>query len=995
MKRQIAGEVKPHLVRGAFCLVLLVAGTLPFFSPPKTLAKHDQRTLTFAERVAYQRAIEDVYWRHRIWPKERPDPKPSLDAVMSQAQLEKKVADYLRKSQALEDYWQRPLTAKQLQAEIDRMAQHTKQPEVLRELFEALGNDPFIIAECLARPVLTERVVADLSTQRETERFGPAQSNGLRSMSMAATLVNVAYTLPRISEGDPPCVDDTWTATSTTNAPDARAYQTAVWTGTEMIVWGGYDGNNALNTGGRYNPSTDSWTATSTTNAPTGRYLHTAVWTGSEMIVWGGYNGGSSFNTGGRYNPSTDTWTATSTTDAPEARYGHTAVWTSSEMIVWSGSYWNTGGRYNPSTDTWTATSTTNEPAARTGHTAVWTESEMIIWGGDSGIVLNTGGRYNPSTDTWTATSTTNAPAARDSHTAVWTRSEMIVWGGYDGNNELNTGGRYNPSTDTWIATSITNAPDARDYHPAVWAGNEMIIWGGHSNNIGEFNTGGRYDPSTDSWAATSTTNAPSARDSHTAIWSGNEMIIWAGYDGNGSYLRTGGKYCAQSGGSTPTPTPTATQTPTPTASPTCSPGGAGPWVMDNPYPTPTDRYGFAQTSTHFYVFGGAGPTNAVNRMEITTGAWEARAPMPSNAIAPTCALMEATGIVYCGFGWLNTSFAAYNIATDSWTSLAQVPTIDSYGSVLGAFNGKVFLVSGTFFPTNAVWVYDVATNTWSAGTSAPSEVSFPGYRQIGQFLYVVGGWDSNSPTMNKTTTWRLDMNSAPGVWENGPIFTQARADFGLAYDPSTNSLYALGGDANGGDFFESTTAVDQLPLSDWPGGTWTVSPPDLPLPERQGNQGGFYGAGEIWSVGGLNGQTSQFLAEVLHRPNVCPGASPTPTPSATFTPSATATATATFTPTTTATPSPSGTGTVTPSVTPTITPTATSTPSANPRPTPTPRSRPTPRARPTPPPHLTPVPPPPSPRPTPRPRPSSPPRITPVPPPPSPRATPWPRPSP
>jgi hypothetical protein len=102
-------------------------------------SKISQRTLTFAERVAYQRAIEDVYWHHRIWPKDRSDPKPSLDAVMSQAQLEKKVADYLRKSQILEDYWHRPITAEQLQAEMDRMAQHTKQPEVLRELFEALG----------------------------------------------------------------------------------------------------------------------------------------------------------------------------------------------------------------------------------------------------------------------------------------------------------------------------------------------------------------------------------------------------------------------------------------------------------------------------------------------------------------------------------------------------------------------------------------------------------------------------------------------------------------------------------------------------------------------------------------------------------------------------------------------------------------------------------------------------------------------------------------
>src|SRR5438094_892848 len=136
------------------------AGKLAFLRR-EAPAKASQRALTFAERVSYQRAIEDVYWRHRVWPKERPDPKPSLDAVMSQAQLEKKVADYLRKSQALEDYWQKPITAEQLQAEMDRMAQHTKQTEVLRELFEALGNDPFIIAECLARPVLAERLLRD------------------------------------------------------------------------------------------------------------------------------------------------------------------------------------------------------------------------------------------------------------------------------------------------------------------------------------------------------------------------------------------------------------------------------------------------------------------------------------------------------------------------------------------------------------------------------------------------------------------------------------------------------------------------------------------------------------------------------------------------------------------------------------------------------------------------------------------------------------------
>ena len=38
------------------------------FSHSEAPVKLSQRTLTFADRVAYQRVIEEVYWRHRIWP---------------------------------------------------------------------------------------------------------------------------------------------------------------------------------------------------------------------------------------------------------------------------------------------------------------------------------------------------------------------------------------------------------------------------------------------------------------------------------------------------------------------------------------------------------------------------------------------------------------------------------------------------------------------------------------------------------------------------------------------------------------------------------------------------------------------------------------------------------------------------------------------------------------------------------------------------------------
>ena len=166
MKKQTNATIKAHLLRGAcYLLLLLTMCAIPFALAQRSsigtgkISHAVALGPTFADRVAYQSAIEDVYWRHRIWPDTNPGPKPSLDAVMSQAEIEKKVEDYLRNSQALEDYWQRPITADQLQAEMERMASHTRQPEVLQELFEALGNDPFVIAECLARPVLTERLI--------------------------------------------------------------------------------------------------------------------------------------------------------------------------------------------------------------------------------------------------------------------------------------------------------------------------------------------------------------------------------------------------------------------------------------------------------------------------------------------------------------------------------------------------------------------------------------------------------------------------------------------------------------------------------------------------------------------------------------------------------------------------------------------------------------------------------------------------------------------
>src|SRR5204862_324312 len=184
---------------------------------------------------------------------------------------------------------------------------------VLRELFEALENDPFVIAECLARPLLTERLLNDHYEMVDRGR-GHRTEIGLKEASPVktedklpdtVTVPNSGYSLPTIADGANGCADDIWTAHPL--APFKRAEHTAVWPGIEVVVSDGSGDAVEPATGGRYNPSTDSWTATSTTNVPHARWTHTAVWTGTEMIVWGGFNDDppfiTVFNDGGKYNP--------------------------------------------------------------------------------------------------------------------------------------------------------------------------------------------------------------------------------------------------------------------------------------------------------------------------------------------------------------------------------------------------------------------------------------------------------------------------------------------------------------------------------------------------------------------------------------------------------------------------------------------------------------------------------------------------------------------
>ncbi|MFH1422161.1 MAG: PKD domain-containing protein, partial [Planctomycetota bacterium] len=207
---------------------------------------------------------------------------------------------------------------------------------------------------------------------------------------------------------------------------------TAVWTGTHVIIWGGYGSGIHFNDGAKYSQATNTWIVLNT--APIlGRCLHSAVWTGTEMIVWGGTNGVTDYGDGAKFNPATGIWTTLSPCPL-NGRYNHKAIWTGSEMIVWggqtgSGSYFANGAKYNPMTDAWTMLSAF-PLSGRAEHSAVWTGSEMIIWGGYNGITaLDNGARYNPATNSWTTLNAVSI-SGRRRHSAVWTGTKMVIWGG-------------------------------------------------------------------------------------------------------------------------------------------------------------------------------------------------------------------------------------------------------------------------------------------------------------------------------------------------------------------------------------------------------------------------------------------------------------------------------------------------------------------------------------------------------------------------------------
>ena len=231
------------------------------------------------------------------------------------------------------------------------------------------------------------------------------------------------------------------------------------------------------------------------------------VWTGTELIVWGGAGdkGSGVFADGFTYDPQASVWAPLP--DSPlSGRQLAGATWTGSEVLIWGGldaelRPLNDGAAFNPSSNQWRtlpqAPITGRRPIA-----TVWTGTEMVVWGSGSPHEAPdaTGAAYNPVSDVWRLLP--EAPISLSDGVAVWTGHELIVMGPADRSaNTLPPSSAYfaqaiayRSDMDTWRTLP---SPELTPWVALAWDGSRVL-------SVDYMGEASAFDPKTDEWAKVS-----------------------------------------------------------------------------------------------------------------------------------------------------------------------------------------------------------------------------------------------------------------------------------------------------------------------------------------------------------------------------------------------------------------------------------------------------------------------------------------------------------
>ena len=339
-----------------------------------------------------------------------------------------------------------------------------------------------------------------------------------------------------------------------------RSGPSSVWTGRELLVWGGLTAENRLLAdGAALDPVGNRWRPLPP--APIGPRSHApAVWTGREMVVWGGVaEGGKPPVDGAAYDPGTNRWRSIAA--QPFGGAGPSGVvWTGSEMIVVSALNGLNTTAYNPATDRWRRLADPPGAPLMPYPEAVWTGTQLVLvlWpSGSQGFNFGSSDPLPPPTTSAQPLSTTvpvSTPppppprledmprggpnsgmflAAYTPGSDQWSRLPAvelkdgslprIVWNGTEVLllQASRPGAAYHPARGTWRPLAGLPA-EYLPQSPAVWTGRQVLLWAGGRD-------GWAYSPEADAWT-TFDAGGLRARSDAVVVWADGVLVGWGGY---------------------------------------------------------------------------------------------------------------------------------------------------------------------------------------------------------------------------------------------------------------------------------------------------------------------------------------------------------------------------------------------------------------------------------------------------------------------------------
>ena len=258
-----------------------------------------------------------------------------------------------------------------------------------------------------------------------------------------------------------------------------RAQADALWTGTEMIVWGGWRPTGphdaAWRDGAAYNPATNTWRTIP--EAPiTSRLGDDVTWTGQEMVVVGGSPGAYSEGSraiGAAYNPATNTWRLLPDLDFGDNTTGAYVVWTGEDVL-----YWRVNGRKDPGTGMFTPLLFAYRPATNQWRSLASPYPQFDV-GWSNSIVSFGDGRLIVAAQSYRPKEQQTQPGGR----IYQNRAQVLA---------------YDPSTDSWAQISNIKLTDAnRSITQLTFSSS---VWNGRAVVTVAYGSGSVLNPATGSW---------------------------------------------------------------------------------------------------------------------------------------------------------------------------------------------------------------------------------------------------------------------------------------------------------------------------------------------------------------------------------------------------------------------------------------------------------------------------------------------------------------